>query len=96
MNLPALLYPRPEPHVLGSIGLLLVRLATGLMLVPHGYAKISGDVVLLAAGRHLIFHLLRALGDGYRLASRVGRCGCVGIRIFHIRNGFRAAAPGEN
>jgi putative oxidoreductase len=50
MNLPSLLYPRPEPHVLGSIGLLLVRLATGLMLVPHGYAKISGDVVLLAAG----------------------------------------------
>jgi putative oxidoreductase len=48
INLAALLYPVQSRTA--SAGLLLVRLATGLLLVPHGYAKASGGVTMLAAG----------------------------------------------
>ena len=48
MNLRALFLP--DPARTQPIALLLTRAATGLLLVPHGYAKITGGVTGLAAG----------------------------------------------
>jgi len=44
----ALLYP--DPARTASAGLLLVRLAAGFVLAPHGIAKLSGGVNMLATG----------------------------------------------
>jgi putative oxidoreductase len=48
MNVHALLYP--DPRRTGSVALLIVRLATGLMLAPHGWAKLTSGPAGLAGG----------------------------------------------
>ncbi len=47
-RLRALLYP--DLARTGSLGLLLVRLAAAFVLAPHGLAKLSGGVNMLAMG----------------------------------------------
>lgn len=48
MNVHALLYP--DARRTGSIALLLVRLGAGLMLAPHGWAKLMSGPAGLAGG----------------------------------------------
>jgi putative oxidoreductase len=48
MNVHALLFP--DPRRTSSIVLLLVRVAAGLMLAPHGYAKLMSGPAGLAGG----------------------------------------------
>jgi putative oxidoreductase len=48
MNLRSILLP--DPARTQPIALLLTRVATGLLLVPHGYFKITGGVAGLAGG----------------------------------------------
>jgi putative oxidoreductase len=48
VNLRALLLPNFDRK--GPIALLIVRVATGLLLVPHGYMKATGGAAGLAAG----------------------------------------------
>lgn len=51
MNLPAFLYPKnPPPDSRSSIGLLIARVAAGLMVAPHGFYKAMGGVSMLAGG----------------------------------------------
>jgi putative oxidoreductase len=48
MSLRSLLYPEPERT--GSLALLLVRVATGAMVLPHGWFKAANGAVGLAGG----------------------------------------------
>ena len=48
MNLRAAL--NPEPGRFGPLALFLVRVATGLVVFPHGYFKVMGGVAGLSAG----------------------------------------------
>jgi putative oxidoreductase len=51
MNIRALLYPEnPPPDSRSSIGLLIARVAAGLMVAPHGFYKAMGGAAGLAAG----------------------------------------------
>jgi putative oxidoreductase len=51
MNLPAILYPKnPPPDSRSSIGLLIARVAAGLVVAPHGFYKAMGGAAGLAAG----------------------------------------------
>ncbi|MDI3282505.1 DoxX family protein [Polyangium sp. 15x6] len=48
MKLRSLLYP--DPSRTGSLGLLLIRLATGLLLAAHGLSKLTAGPAGLAGG----------------------------------------------
>ncbi|HVK63592.1 MAG TPA: DoxX family protein [Polyangium sp.] len=48
MKLPSLLYP--DLNRTGSLGVLVVRLATGLLLAAHGFSKLAAGPAGLAGG----------------------------------------------
>jgi putative oxidoreductase len=50
MNYRALLSPTSAEARFGDVALLLVRAATGLMVLPHGVYKLMGGVTMLAGG----------------------------------------------